>query len=80
MRTFGDVAIFAASYELEQNYDGAWLLGKFCYWIGGELVGDYELGTSLRDVLIVLRSVVRDNGNRENSSLFKLTRAIHAIR
>ena len=73
MRTFGDVAIFAASYELNQTYGCAWLFGKFCYWIGGESIGDYELGTSLRDVLIVLRAVVRDNGNRENHSLFKLT-------
>ena len=73
MHTFGDIAIFAASYELNQDYGGSWLFGKFCYWIGGELVGDYKLGTPLRDVLTVLGSVVRDNGNRENPSLFKLT-------
>jgi len=73
MYTFGDVATFAASYELDENYGGSWLFGKFCYWIGGELVGDYQLGTSLRDVVTALRTVVRDNGNRENPSLFKLT-------
>jgi Immunity protein 42 len=73
MYTFGDVATFAVSYELNQDYGGSWLFGKFCYWIGGELVGDYELGTSLRDVLTVLGAVVRDNGNRENINLFKLS-------
>jgi hypothetical protein len=72
MHTFGNVEEFAVSYELDENYSGAWLFGKFCYWIGGKMVGDYELGTSLRDILAPLRWMVIDNGNRENMNLFKL--------
>ncbi|MDH4981436.1 Imm42 family immunity protein [Hyphomicrobium sp. D-2] len=30
------------------------MFGKFCYWCGGLRVGNYELGTSLRDVLFEL--------------------------
>jgi hypothetical protein len=72
MYTFGDIAEFAVSYELDKNHGGTWLFGKFCYWIGGKLVGDYETATSLRDVLMLLRTVVADNGNRENADLFGL--------
>jgi Immunity protein 42 len=73
MYTFGNIKEFAISYELEENYNGAWLFGKFCFWIGGKMVGDYELGTSLRDILAPLRWMVIDNGNRENIILFKLS-------
>ncbi|MGL6337913.1 MAG: Imm42 family immunity protein [Waterburya sp.] len=73
MPVFGNCSEFAVCYELDQDYGGLWLFGKFCYWIGGVKVGDYELGTSLRDVLTVLRSVVRDNNNREHQSLFDLS-------
>ena len=49
MKVFGDYYTFAICYELDSNYGRAWLFGKFCYWIGGVQVGDYELGTSLRE-------------------------------
>ena len=73
MNTFGDTRIFAVSYELNQEHGGSWLYGKFCYWIGGEIVGDYELGTSLRDMITVLSPIVKDNGNRQNDSLYQLS-------
>jgi hypothetical protein len=75
MYTFGKIEEFAVRYELDNNYGGSWLFGKFGYWIGGNLVGDYEIGTSLRDVLMTLRTVVTDNGNRENVNLFYLSSA-----
>ncbi len=68
----GNPLMFATQYELDQEYNGSWLLGRFCYWIGGTQVGDLALGTSLRDVLMTLRSIVRDNGNRQDLNLFKL--------
>ena len=73
MKVFGDYSTFAICYELDSNYGGAWLFGKFCYWIGGLQVGDYELGTSLRDVLMFLERVFKDNGCRENQELFELS-------
>ncbi len=72
MQIFGNRSTFAVCYELDQNYNGVWLFGKFCYWIGDVQVGDYEIGTSLRDILFSLRTIVRDNGHREHLSLFEL--------
>jgi hypothetical protein len=68
----GNTLRFAVEFELENDYKGQWLLGKFCYWINGERVGDYDLGTSLRDILFQLETVVRDNGNRFSNSFFTL--------
>jgi immunity protein 42 of polymorphic toxin system len=36
------------------------MFGRFCYWCGGRRVGDFELGTSLRDVLFQLEYLMRD--------------------
>jgi len=72
MEIFGEKSLFAICFELDQYYGGSWLFGKFCYWIDGVQVGKYELGTSLRDVLFTLTSVVKDNSHRQHSSLFKL--------
>lgn len=35
-------------------------------------VGDYELGSSLQDILTCLPTIINDNGNRQNSYLFNL--------
>jgi hypothetical protein len=69
---FGDRSKFAVQFQLDQNYGGEWLFGKFCYWINGQQVGDYNLGTSLRDVLFLLVSIVRDNGQRKSTELYAL--------
>ncbi|WP_339323102.1 immunity 42 family protein [Paenibacillus sp. FSL W8-0194] len=72
---FGDRSLFAVEFELDQEYNGVWLFGKFCYWIRGKRIGDYELGTSLRDVLFSLDTLVQDNGNRTQVNLFELSRS-----
>jgi Immunity protein 42 len=69
---FGDRSKFSIAFDLDQNHGGLYLFGRFCYWIGGIQVGDYGSGTSLRDVLMFLRGIVCDNGQREHSELFKL--------
>lgn len=61
---FGDKARFAIEFELDDNHGGSWLFGRFCYWIGGEMVGDYCSGVSLRDVLFQMKYVVGDGGQR----------------
>ncbi len=68
----GNKLKFAIEYELDKQYGGEWLFGKFCYWIGGQCIGNYDLGTSLRDVLFQVESILRDNGNRTNNKLFIL--------
>lgn len=61
---FGDRRIFAIQLELNSDPGGAWLFGRFCYWINGKQVGNYDLGTSLRDVFFNLKWIVHDCGNR----------------
>lgn len=71
----GNRSLFAVEFELDQEYGGIWLFGKICYWIRDRRIGDYELGTSLRDVLFSLDTLVQDNGNRTHIELFGLTRS-----
>lgn len=66
MPIFGDKPRFAIEYSLNQDYGGEWLFGRFCYWCGGDQVGDYDLGTSLRDVLFQLERIQCDAGRRAN--------------
>jgi len=71
---FGDRTRFAVSLELDADSGGPWMFGKFCYWIGGRRVGDYELGTSLRDVLSALKWIVADAGKRDDCRRFTMPR------
>jgi immunity protein 42 of polymorphic toxin system len=66
---FGYRSIFAIQLELNSDPGGAWLFGRFCYWIGGKQVGDYEMGTSLRDVFFNLKWIAHDCGNRREARL-----------
>ena len=66
MPIFGDRSRFAVEYDLDDDHGGEWLLGRFCYWCGGARIGDFELGTSLRDVLFQLERIAGDAGRRTN--------------
>lgn len=68
----GNKKRFAIEFELDENYGGIWLFGRICYWIDGKCIGDYDLGTSLRDVLFLMKNIVRDNGTRGHNNLFDL--------
>lgn len=72
MMLIGNKETFAVEYELDSNYGGNWMFGKICYWINHVQVGDYELGTSLRDVLVAMIFLVPDCGNREELNLCEL--------
>ncbi|MBB6580629.1 immunity 42 family protein [Ralstonia solanacearum] len=69
---FGKKEQFAVEFELDANHGGAWLFGRFGYWIGGERVGDYDAGTSLRDVLFQMKYIVGDAGKRSFPRLAEL--------
>jgi len=62
----GERSQFAVQYELDEDSGGPWMFGRFCYWCGGLQVGDFELGTSLRDVLFQLERIASEAGKREN--------------
>jgi hypothetical protein len=59
MVALGDKSRFAVEYELDMSFGGEWMFGRFCYWCGGQAVGDYGLGTSLRDVLFGLDQILK---------------------
>jgi hypothetical protein len=70
---FGDRQTFAVEFQLDEVYGGTWLFGEFCYWIDGVQVGDYNLSTSLGDVLSGMMWIVHDCGNRDGGILCKLS-------
>lgn len=69
---FGQRESFAVSADIDADCGGEWLYGKFCYWIAGTAVGDYAVGTSLRDVLFQMKHVISDCGNRDGGKLCEL--------
>ncbi|MDI4232146.1 Imm42 family immunity protein [Bradyrhizobium sp. Arg237L] len=69
---FGDRTRFAVSLELDEDSGGQWMFGKFCYWIDGKMIGNYEEGTSLRDTLTALKWIVHDSGKREDCARFEV--------
>jgi hypothetical protein len=69
----GKQETFAVEYELDKNHGGLWMFGKVCYWVNNIQIGDYELGTSLRDVLFAMKYLVHDCGNREGLILCELS-------
>ena len=71
---FGNIKIFAIECQLNPDDGGEWLFGKLCYWIDGTRVGDYELGTSLRDVLFQMKYIVHYRGRRSGRGLCHLDR------
>lgn len=65
----GNKKTFAVEYELNNDYGGEWMYGKICYWIENQEIGNYQLGTSLRDVLFGLKYILYDSGNRTDTYL-----------
>ncbi|WP_237561535.1 Imm42 family immunity protein [Frateuria defendens] len=78
---FGDKSRFAISIDLDNDSGGQWLFGRFCYWISGAVVGDYDSGTSLRDVLFQMKYIAGDRGGRFCPALLELSadHALHVI-
>jgi len=72
MPVIGNIDRFATQYELDSDPGGQWMFGKFCYWCAGQMIGDYELGTSLRDVLFQLENTNKRVTDRESKRLFRL--------
>ncbi|HBV85579.1 MAG TPA: hypothetical protein DEF42_02730 [Desulfosporosinus sp.] len=70
----GNKSEFAIEYELAADYGGVWMFGMICYYIKGKQIGDYELGTSLRDVMFHIHKKIRDNGKRIHEELFHLSK------
>lgn len=63
---YGTKERFAIEWELNADYGGDWLFGKFCFWIGGTMVGDYDVGESFSVVIGQLTYPVGDCGKRQS--------------
>ncbi|MBB5866528.1 immunity 42 family protein [Xanthomonas sp. 3058] len=77
---FGEKNIFAVEMQLDNNSGGQWMLGKFCYWLNGERVGNFEDGTSLRDVYLQMTQILRikdRNLSGPDLSFIEIHRAIN---
>jgi hypothetical protein len=70
---YGSKDRFAVQWELHDDRPTYLLPGKICFWIGGEMVGDYGLGTWLSDVVFCLRYPTGDCGNRNGSRFCALS-------
>jgi len=58
---------FAIEFEIDQmNGGGQWLFGKFRYRAHGNSVGDFDMRTSLRDVLFGLYGIAKYRGRRDS--------------
>jgi len=66
---YGEKTRFGIEFELDEHSGGAWMFGKFCYWIDGARVGNFDEGVSLRDVLFSMRYIIDDAGKRTAQSL-----------
>jgi hypothetical protein len=60
----GNKESFAVQWQFDEQFGGTLLLGRICFWVGGSEIGEYNLGTSLTDVLLGLKYIVHDCGNR----------------
>ena len=56
---------FAIEYCLDANFGGKWLLGRIAYWIDGEMLGDYALGTSLANTLNFFFGLIKYAGRKK---------------
>ena len=68
----GNKKRFAIQWDLDLKTCGPLLLGRVCYWVTDTMIGDYDLGTALSDVLASLTYPVGDCGDRDSSRFCSL--------
>lgn len=64
---------FAIQWDLDLQNCGRLLFGRTCYWVNGTMIGDFELGASLSDVLVSLSYPVGDSGDRDSDRFCPMT-------
>lgn len=62
--TYGEKERFAIEFELQESSCDAWMFGRFCYWIANTQIGNFDEGTSLRDILFSMSYIRGDAGKR----------------
>lgn len=72
MPIFGEKERVAVQFDVDKIENNDLLFGKFCYWVCGVQLGNYDSGVSLSVALSGLTRVVKDNGKRHAGALFDL--------
>lgn len=73
---FGSKARFAVEADLDKvGAEDPFLLGRFCFWVGEEAVGDYELGGALSVALASCSNLLRFSENRGDGRLIAMPAA-----
>ena len=68
----GEPNLFGVKYEVDEN-PTEHLFGKMSYWVGGYEVGDYTMGTSLRDIAYAASQLLKYKGLRYDYGLMRCT-------
>lgn len=68
--TFGNTHEFACRINLDDNMFGEWMMGRVCFWLFGEMIGDYASSVSLRDTMLAMGQVVEEKGRRHHDYFF----------
>lgn len=68
----GDPTKFAIRYELDQHHGDKWMFGRVSFVINGIEVGDYSLGTSLRDVLFIFEQLLKSRNQRRDDKKYSM--------
>jgi hypothetical protein len=66
MPIIGDKSRFAVEYLFDDDVGGTWMFGDICFWCAGARVGNFGIGTSLRDVMFLLDSLKMYSNQRTN--------------
>ncbi len=67
---FGNRERFSIMVCLEEIFEEGWLLGHFCYWIGGQQIGDYEDLAVLGDILTASTWICYGNAHGRPGDFF----------
>ena len=71
-RHVGAKEVFSVEYELDPAVaqDQRWLYGHMCFWVRGNMVGEYEEIATLNVALAVLPELLGNHGKRFDPILF----------
>jgi hypothetical protein len=71
----GDRAGFAIEFRVDEPRVEHWLFGKLCYRVGGQQVGDFDLGGTLNGAVGAFIRLLEFMGKRRESTLMGMLAA-----
>lgn len=65
----GKPSVFAIEISLQNPVVQPWAFGKVCYWIAGEMFGDYDAGDTMCVIIQFLDGISSTFGKRHSEAL-----------